>query len=134
MTTVYMSFKRHACCLLQSHHPTTTTNHVWISDELLDSLYQRFSLSRIPKRCGSSVPGPLEAQRRAAKRRMMGLAKLEGGEGGPIHPAFLAGLGSGRELYGWKWQAPITSPQMPETKQKEGNGFPRPHVRRCRGR
>ncbi|KAH6202441.1 hypothetical protein HBI15_183440 [Parastagonospora nodorum] len=46
--------------------------HIWISDELLSSAFHRFFRSSCPhqKRHGSHVPGPLEARRRAAKRRM----------------------------------------------------------------
>lgn len=116
-----MSLRRDACRLVLSHQSETTSNHVWISDELLNSLYQRFSVSIVPKRYGSSVPGPLEAQRRAAKRRMMGLANVGGGEGGGFNPAFLAQGDRSRDLYGWKWQAPMTSPQAPEINKKAGN-------------
>lgn len=116
-----MSFKQHAYRLRLPHQPKTTTNHVWISDELLNNLYQSFSFSITLKRHGSSVPGPLEAQRRAAKRRMMGLANVGGGEAGGFHPAFVAKLDPSRDLYGWKWQAPMASPQVPETNKKAGN-------------
>ncbi|KAH8726609.1 hypothetical protein GQ44DRAFT_613317 [Phaeosphaeriaceae sp. PMI808] len=46
--------------------------HIWISDELLSSTLHQFFPSPCPhqKRHGSHVPGPLEARRRAAKRRM----------------------------------------------------------------
>jgi hypothetical protein len=51
---------------------TPTQQHIWISDEILTSALHRFSRSTCPhqKRHGSHVPGPLEARRRAAKRRM----------------------------------------------------------------
>lgn len=127
-----MSLRRDACRLMLSYQPKTTPNHVWISDELLNGLYQSFSISIILKRYGSSVPGPLEAQRRAAKRRMMGLANVGGGEGGGFHPAFLAGLDRNRDLYNWKWQAPMTSPQAPETNKKGGNRPSFPFVRQSR--
>ena len=46
--------------------------HVWISDDLLDgALHQFFHRGCVQQlRHGSHVPGPLEAMRRAAKRRM----------------------------------------------------------------
>lgn len=128
-----MSFKRHVCRLMQSHQPKTTTNHVWISDELLNSLYHNFTFSITFRRYGSSVPGPLEAQRRAAKRRVMGLARVRGGEeGSTFHPAFLAEPDLGRDFYGWKWQPPTLSPQIPETNKKKGNRPFFPHVRQSR--
>ncbi|RAR12134.1 hypothetical protein DDE83_004262 [Stemphylium lycopersici] len=45
---------------------------IWISDDLLTLALNRFFRSSCPhqKRHGSHVPGPLEARRRAAKRRM----------------------------------------------------------------
>lgn len=51
---------------------TPAPPHIWISDELLSSAFHRFFRSSCPhqKRHGSHVPGPLEARRRAAKRRM----------------------------------------------------------------
>ena len=55
---------------------------------------------------------------------MMGLAKAGWGEGGAIHPAILAGFDSGRDRYGWKWQAPVSTPPAPKSKQNEGNGSP----------
>lgn len=116
-----MSLNRRACYYLPPQYPRTATNYNWISDELLNNVYQCFTQSRIPRRHGSSVPGPLEAQRRATKRRMMGLAIAGGGELGAIHPPFLAGLNSGRDVYGWKWQPPTSFPQMPKTKPNEGN-------------
>ena len=46
--------------------------YVWVPEELLDLTISRFFRTFNPhqKRHGSHVPGPLEARRRAAKRRM----------------------------------------------------------------
>jgi len=51
---------------------SSSSQHIWISDDLLTGALNRFFLSSCPqqKRHGSHVPGPLEARRRAAKRRM----------------------------------------------------------------
>ncbi|RYO43169.1 hypothetical protein AA0111_g35 [Alternaria arborescens] len=59
---------RRAVQSLQSPSP----QHIWISDNLLTDAIGRFFPSSCPqqKRHGSHVPGPLEARRRAAKRRM----------------------------------------------------------------
>ncbi|KAF2630084.1 hypothetical protein BU25DRAFT_363328 [Macroventuria anomochaeta] len=53
---------------LQSPAP----QHIWVPDEVLSLAVHRFFHSTCPqqKRHGSNVPGPLEARRRAAKRRM----------------------------------------------------------------
>ncbi len=118
-----MSLKRHACRFLHPRQPKNSAKFIWISDELLYSVYQCFILSRAPRRYGCSVPGPLEAQRRAAKRRMMYLAKTGGG-GGAIDPALLAGLDSRRDLYAWKWLAPASPPKVPKTTQNKGKISP----------
>ena len=49
---------------------TRPANFVWISDELLACTFARFC----QRRHGSCVPGPLEARRRAAKRKNTSLA------------------------------------------------------------
>ncbi|KAH7393838.1 hypothetical protein DE146DRAFT_722051 [Phaeosphaeria sp. MPI-PUGE-AT-0046c] len=48
------------------------SQHIWISDQLLSHTLHRFLRTTCPhqKRHGSHVPGPLEARRRASKRRM----------------------------------------------------------------
>jgi hypothetical protein len=56
---------------VQSLQPSSP-QHIWISDNLLADALSRFFPTSCPqqKRHGSHVPGPLEARRRAAKRRM----------------------------------------------------------------
>ncbi|KAF1839751.1 hypothetical protein BDW02DRAFT_563801 [Decorospora gaudefroyi] len=56
---------------VQSLHPPAA-QHVWISEDLLTLAINRFFRSPCAqqKRHGSHVPGPLEARRRATKRRM----------------------------------------------------------------
>ncbi|KAF1929062.1 uncharacterized protein M421DRAFT_420292, partial [Didymella exigua CBS 183.55] len=53
---------------LQSPAP----QHIWVPDEVLSLAVHRFFYSTCPqqRRHGSNVPGPLEARKRAAKRRM----------------------------------------------------------------
>jgi hypothetical protein len=55
---------------------TATTDHVWVSDELLASTFRRFTSGQ--RRYESRVPGPLEARRRLAKRRNTALASVAG--------------------------------------------------------
>ncbi|KAL1620362.1 hypothetical protein SLS54_006146 [Diplodia seriata] len=82
---------------------------IWITDDLLADAFHRFlNVSDANhKRYGSNVPGPLEARRRASKRRMMGLA--------PASPAFGPDIGA---LFGpdklhqpWGWKPPKTAEQ-----------------------
>jgi hypothetical protein len=80
-------------------------NHgLWITDEVLSDAFNRFLRhSHGAKRYGSNVPGPLEAQRRLAKRRMMALAGV--GAPAPVDPAVLFGAG-GPKLGDMVWRAP----------------------------
>jgi hypothetical protein len=59
---------RHAVQSLAS----ASVQYVWISDDLLALVVNRFFRASCShqKRHGSHVPGPLEARRRASKRRM----------------------------------------------------------------
>ncbi|KAL8693914.1 MAG: hypothetical protein Q9218_001328 [Villophora microphyllina] len=101
-----MSLKRHACRF--APHPSS--DHLWISDDILNHALHRFTLLRAPRRYGSNVPGPLEARKRAAKRRMMGLAPVAGGP--HIHPGLLIGGRRAQEgPQNWQWQSPgVLSP------------------------
>lgn len=83
-------------------------DHIWISDDILDTALRRFLSPKCSQRHGSSVPGPLEAQRRSNKRRLMGLAPV-GRSGVNIDPGFLAGFDRRRDQQKWKWQAPTPS-------------------------
>ncbi|KAJ6160955.1 hypothetical protein N7470_004351 [Penicillium chermesinum] len=102
-----MSLSRHACrhALRQAGIPTT--DHPWVSDDLIAAAFCRFAHGQ--RRHGSSVPGPLEARRRLAKRRNTALA----GVGGAEDIACLFGR-NGREHMKWTdhpWQrSPIEVP------------------------
>lgn len=54
----------------------TPTSALWITDDILQSAFERFTSSRNPacKRHGSNIPGPLEAARRETRRRRYGIA------------------------------------------------------------
>src|ERR1700753_1944925 len=75
--------------------PYQTPKFVWISDELLTETFNRFCHH---KRYGSNVPGSLEAQRRAAKKKATSLA--HGSPGGiSIDPSIV--LGSSANKLAW---------------------------------
>jgi hypothetical protein len=86
-----------------------TAHHIWISDDLLARALHRFFPSSCPhqRRHGSHVPGPLEARRRAAKRRMT----VSAGFHPPHNLQLLFNLGN---LFGfrrdsqptWRYEAP----------------------------
>lgn len=90
-----------------------TSGHIWISDDILDRALRRFLLLRCSRRRGSSVPGPFEAQRRANKRRMMGLATVGAPEGTYDPGLFGASFGR-KDQQKWQWQAP-TAVEPPKT-------------------
>lgn len=61
------------CTASRSHLAVKTRNpYVWVSEDVLSETFTAFV--RNHKRSGSNVPGPLEARKRAAKRRATHLA------------------------------------------------------------
>lgn len=99
--TSCMSLRRHVCRL--PLRLTPPSDHIWISEDALDRAIYQFARPRIFRRHVGLAPGPLEARKRATKRRMMNLAQV-GGEGGP-DPSVLPGFGVAPES-GWQWQGP----------------------------
>ena len=85
-------------------------NSIWISDAILEQQLSRFC--RLSKRYGSNVPGPLEARRRANKRRNTYLASHDLGRA-PIEPALVLGTD---KRYEW-WQNQAQSEPAPELSQ-----------------
>ncbi|OJD14624.1 hypothetical protein AJ78_05054 [Emergomyces pasteurianus Ep9510] len=83
-----MSRCRHRLYQALQQHGTARPDHIWISDELVSEGFYRFA--RHHKRYGSSVPGPLEAQKRLSRRRHAALA-LAGLPPPPIEAAILFG-------------------------------------------
>ena len=64
----------------------STVQPIWITDAVLADSFRRFT--HVIRRHGSNVPGPLEARRRASKRRNTSLAHAGGGAA-PVDPANL---------------------------------------------
>ena len=94
-----------------SHPPPTPfgSNHIWISDELLSEAFNSYlRVSHATRRYGSNVPGPLEARRRASKRRMgcAVAATSMGPPGGDFGALFGAGAAGNAVEGGWSWKAP----------------------------
>src|SRR5947207_517332 len=98
---------RHPACRRAVQSQISSSTEVfWITDEILAIALNQFSLSGLPggKRFGSSVPGPLEARRRLAKRRMMNLST----SGGAL-TYDIGGLWGASSVVGgkdWTWEAP----------------------------
>lgn len=113
------------------------TQGIWITDDVLADAFSRFlRLSRSRRRHGSNIPGPLEARRRLAKRKM-GVAAVASGSVPPASPAgfdigALFGLGRASPPdfeKGWKWEAPsapiykppISMPSQPPLRSHKGH-------------
>ena len=98
---LYMSLGRHVCCRrLRFNLPK---DHICIREHFRNNAMHRFAHGRVPKRHVGLAPGPLEARKRATRRRMMNLAQVPGG--GSLDPNVLPGLGSPGYM-DWKWQCP----------------------------
>lgn len=69
-------------------------SYIWVSDDLLAHTFNTFV--RAHRRHGSNVPGPLEARKRAAKRRTTTLAQI------PSHPDPAIVMGSVTQPDWWK--------------------------------
>jgi hypothetical protein len=83
--------------------------HIWISDDLLTAALSQFFRSSCPqqKRHGSHVPGPLEARRRAAKRRMTASAGFYPQESFPQPFSLSAFFGFRKDSQPtWRYEAP----------------------------
>ncbi|KAK3631656.1 hypothetical protein LTR56_016763 [Elasticomyces elasticus] len=89
--------------------PPSQTIH-WITDDILADAFHRFArVSHTYARHASSTPGPLEARRRHARRRM-GLAAAAASNGPPIIDiGAMFGMGAkmpAQPEKSWRWEAP----------------------------
>lgn len=73
-----MTFECHVARRVLWKPSANSANANWISDAILAESIQRFTC--VHRRHGSSVPGALEARRRATRRRKTSLVSV-GGEG-----------------------------------------------------
>jgi hypothetical protein len=86
--------------------------HIWITDDVLAQAFHRFArVSQTHRRHGSTVPGPLEARRRLAKRSMgMGAITSSSVPPASFDIGALFGLRSAKPPPDfekeWKWQPP----------------------------
>lgn len=102
-----MSFRRQLCCLAVPRRvkaPTPTEHHLWITDDIFNDSLSRFALAALSRKHGSFVPGPMEARRRAAKRRMVNLAKSGGGVG--TEPILFSEMNQDQFSKERQWQPP----------------------------
>ncbi|KAF2007953.1 hypothetical protein P154DRAFT_479320 [Amniculicola lignicola CBS 123094] len=102
-----------ACCRRAVHSLNPPASlYIWIPDHLLAAAFLRLSRTSHfhQKRHGSNVPGPLEARRRLAKRRMTGVASQYAG-GPPLSGPFDFGalfgfLSKSKRQPAWRYEPP----------------------------
>ncbi|KAI5204200.1 hypothetical protein E4T39_03746 [Aureobasidium subglaciale] len=94
--------------------PCRLQPYIWISDDALATAYRRFANTCLvtnshtnTRRHGSNVPGPLEARRRATRRRMTGLGMASPSPA--LMPDFGALFGSGGVDTTSLWTPPNTT-------------------------
>ncbi|THY42906.1 hypothetical protein D6C99_07276 [Aureobasidium pullulans] len=125
--------------------PCRLQPYIWISDDALTTAYRRFANAcpanhsqNHTRRHGSSVPGPLEARRRLARRRMAGLTMASPSPG--LMPDFGALFGSGGTDMTSLWSPPNTDksrapiPPPYHTPPPAPPSPPSPHVSRTRSK
>ena len=111
-----MSLKGRACRVAA----TPPSDHIWITHDMLNHAFHNYLRLRPGLRHGSAVPGPLEARKRNAKRKMMGTAPATGGTA--LHPGVLARLSQEREGEGQLlWQWPTSTPPYLKDKPSKSN-------------
>ena len=111
---LHMSLGRHVCSRHLRLNCPKHYNH--ISEHFFNNVMHRIAHGRVPRRHVGLAPGPLEARKRATRRRMMNLAQDEGG--GSLDPNVLPGQGS-PDYMEWKWQCP--EPLAPQRTDGKGN-------------
>ncbi|KAI9837424.1 MAG: hypothetical protein M1837_002969 [Sclerophora amabilis] len=97
---------RPACHRAVQRRVPSFSDSIWISDDILATHFERFVAATTLrcKRRGSSVPGPLEASRRLARRRMMNLSVTEGSA---IDTSILPIGFPASVPPQWRWEPPI---------------------------
>ncbi|KAH7417018.1 hypothetical protein BKA64DRAFT_636404 [Cadophora sp. MPI-SDFR-AT-0126] len=90
----------------------TPSDSIWVSDEALSHVFQRFcAVSKTKKRYGSFVPGPLESRRRLGKRRMT--LQSDAAPTPTFGLASLWGSFGEADRTRWQWEAPTTRDMRP---------------------
>ncbi|RAL16262.1 uncharacterized protein BO97DRAFT_440066 [Aspergillus homomorphus CBS 101889] len=122
-----MSLGRHAYRHAVQPASAGLVDHVWISDDLLASAFQRFVKTQ--RRHASRVPGPLEARRRLARRKNCAMAAMPSA----MPPDAIAGLfgRDGRQHLNWQndhhvQMFPFSSPNDSAQPSESGSSYPYP--------
>ncbi|KAL8874386.1 MAG: hypothetical protein Q9174_000285 [Haloplaca sp. 1 TL-2023] len=100
---------------------TLPSDHIWITNDMLNHAFRRYLRLRPDLRHGSAIPGPLEARRRSAKRKMMGAAPATAGPA--LYPGFLPGVSGERQdqlVWPWPTSPPPYPPDEPSRNNEDG--------------
>ncbi|KAF9731235.1 hypothetical protein PMIN06_012083 [Paraphaeosphaeria minitans] len=109
-----------ACCRAVPAVPSprsTALDHAWVSEDLLSQAVATFFRTTCPqqRRHGSHVPGPMEARRRAAKRRMTLQSNMDPAGGMPPPLFSFGALFGSRQPKGpeWTYEPPSLKREAP---------------------
>ncbi|KAL9610079.1 MAG: hypothetical protein Q9167_005187 [Letrouitia subvulpina] len=93
---------------------------IWISDDILNQVLHSYLYLRSTRRHVSSVPGPLEARKRATKRRMVNVSPAA--THSDVELPFWGRFGQAAERQKWQWQWQWQEPKStPELSSKLGD-------------
>ena len=106
-----MSLRRYACHGMIQQPFSSTQVYLWISDEILFEAFHHFTLSTPCIRRGSSIPGPLEARKRSANRRMTSQTFI--GVGPSLDAGPLLGMGGRLTSKDLLWEPPSSMGKAP---------------------
>ena len=115
-----MSFSQHACRQAVRRRLSSPTDHIWISDDLLTNAFHRFTLGHCSRRHVGFAPGPLEARKRSAKRRMIYMAVVGGVRATDV--GTLLGIDGGLEQPALRWESP-TIPKQSSLHEEAKSGI-----------
>jgi hypothetical protein len=104
---------RPACHRAVQRQLLTPIDSIWVSDEALGHAFQQFVRgSKVNRRYGSFVPGPMESRRRLGKRRMTLLSDAT--PSSTYDPGIFSGWFGEKDRTQWHWEAPTTRPANSE--------------------
>ncbi|KAI9730084.1 MAG: hypothetical protein M1834_006076 [Cirrosporium novae-zelandiae] len=114
-----MSLGSRTCWCAAQPNLSQPLEHIWISNDLLNNAWTRFATKVGGRRYGSSVPGPLEARRRQAKRHHMDIASTY--RNPPMDIRVVLGMGRPMQSKDLRWSAPSISAPVKEPEDKDTN-------------
>lgn len=111
-----MSSGRHELRLLR--YPRAPSCSIWLGDYALSNAILRYARGKPTRRYVAFTPGPLEARKRTARRRMANVGQSAATD--VFDPRLLAGIEKQSLKNDWQWQSPtrISAPNEPGEDKK----------------